>query len=122
MIGKTLPLYIKIANGIVKQIVTGELQIGSKLLPIRKLSQEYKITIKTSQNIVDYLVDKKIVVKDSTRGMYITKDIDLINDYYINNAFEYITIFLEEVRGVMKKEDIIKKMEEKVHDSYKEYK
>ena len=100
--------------------MVGDLSAKSKILPIRRLSQEYQITIKTAQNVVDYLVDRKIVVKDSTRGMYITEDIDLIRDYYISNAFEYISIFLHEVKGVMSKNEIIKRIEEKVHDSFKQ--
>ncbi len=122
MTGKNQPLYVTIANMIVKEILAGVISVGEQLLTIRKLSSKYKVTIRTIQNTVDYLESKNILVKLSTRGIFITDNIKLIEKYFVKNSFEHFDVFIDEIKNVMTKEEIMKQMEVRLNDSYSKHK
>ncbi len=66
------PLYLKIAERIRADIVSGTLSEGLKLPSQRELAQEFQTTLMTVRQALELLEDEELVRTEHGRGMFVT--------------------------------------------------
>jgi len=68
------PVYIQIADDLRARIRSGEYGPGDRLPSIADLSQRYHVARETIRQALDMLRDEKLVVAQSTRGVFVLKE------------------------------------------------
>ena len=120
-LNESLPIYIRIVEGIKDAILNGELREDSQIPSTTYLSREYKINIATVNKAMNILVDEDLVYKKRGIGMFvkagakeklIAKRRETFKDYYIK------TTMIEAKRLGLTDEDI-QKMVQEVFDEMK---
>ncbi len=72
------PIYLQLIDMIKLQIISGQLQPGEKLPPVRDLAMQYGVNPNTMQKALSELEWEKLVYTVRTTGRYVTEDADLI--------------------------------------------
>lgn len=72
-LAESLPIYIRITEGVKDYILSGELKEESQLPSTTYLSKEYKINIATVNKAINALVDEGLVYKKRGIGMFVKK-------------------------------------------------
>lgn len=91
-------LYIKIADEIIADIVSGKVKPGDKLESVREMSVRLKVNPKTVQRSFKYLEELKVFNVATGEGRFITKDqiiIDQLREYMME---EEIKNFIENMK------------------------
>ena len=70
-LAESLPIYIRIVQGIKDAILNKELKEESQIASTTYLSKEYKINIATVNKAVNILVDEGLVYKKRGIGMFV---------------------------------------------------
>ena len=73
-LAESLPIYIRIIEGIKDAILNGELKEEEQLPSTTYLSKKYKINIATVNKAVNALVDEGLVYKKRGIGMFVKKN------------------------------------------------
>ena len=116
-----IPIYLQLIDMIKLQIVSGKLQPGEKMKPVRELAMEYGVNPNTMQKALAELEWEKLLYTMRTAGRYVTEDAVLISRLRENLAAERIGQFFEELRRFgYEKEEIMylleRYMEERIED------
>ena len=112
---ESLPIYIRIVEGIKDAILNGDLKEEQQLPSTTYLSKEYKINIATVNKAINILVDEGIVYKKRGIGMFVKKGStkELINERRKVFKDRYVKATLIEARrlniGVEELQEIVKK-------------
>lgn len=72
-LAESLPIYIRIVEGIKEAILSGQLLEESQIPSTTHLSKEYKINIATVNKAINILVDEGLVYKKRGIGMFVKK-------------------------------------------------
>ena len=72
-LAESLPIYIRIVQGIKDAILAGEVKENEQLASTTYLSKEYKINIATVNKAINLLVDEGLVYKKRGIGMFVKK-------------------------------------------------
>lgn len=72
-LAESLPIYIRIVEGIKDAILSGQLKEEAQLPSTTYLSKEYKINIATVNKAINLLVDEDLVYKKRGIGMFVKK-------------------------------------------------
>lgn len=72
-LAESLPIYIRIVEGIKDHILSGDLKEETQLPSTTYLSKEYKINIATVNKAMNELVDADLVYKKRGIGMFVKK-------------------------------------------------
>ena len=70
-LAESLPIYIRIVEGIKDHILSGDLKEETQLPSTTYLSKEYKINIATVNKAMNELVDEGLVYKKRGIGMFV---------------------------------------------------
>ena len=73
------PIYMQIMDKIRAAIVSGELQPGEKVAPVRELAEEFGVNPNTMQRALAELEREGLMKTERTSGRFVTKDIVRIN-------------------------------------------
>ena len=97
---KSLPIYIRIVQGIKDAILSGEVKEESQLASTTYLSSKYKINIATVNKAINILVDDGLVYKKRGIGMFIKKGAvaKLVNERREVFKERYIVATLKEAK------------------------
>ena len=110
------PIYSQIVEQIKKQIVSGKLKPGDKLLTVRELASEAEVNPNTVQRALAELEQTGLIYSQRTSGRFITDDTALIRTMREEFAGEKIREFLESMKqmGYSKEEtaDLIRDYKE----------
>ena len=112
---ESLPIYIRIVEGIKDAILNRDLKEEQQLPSTTYLSKEYKINIATVNKAINILVDEGIVYKKRGIGMFVKKGAtkELINERRKVFKDRYVKATLIEARrlniGVEELQEIVKK-------------
>ena len=68
------PIYIQLVEQLKLSIISGELQIGSKLDPVRLMAQEAEVNPNTMQKALSELEREGLVYSKRTSGRFVTDD------------------------------------------------
>ncbi len=72
------PIYMQIMDKIRAAIVSGELQPGQKMAPVRELAEDFGVNPNTMQRALSELEREGLLNTERTSGRFVTKDIALI--------------------------------------------
>ena len=72
-LAESLPIYIRIVQGIKDAIVNGKLKEEAKIPSTTYLAKEYQINILTVNKAINILVDEGLVYKKRGIGMFVKK-------------------------------------------------
>ncbi len=112
---ESLPIYIRIVEGIKDAILNGDLKEEQQLPSTTYLSKEYKINIATVNKAINILVDEGIAYKKRGIGMFVKKGATkgLIDERRKVFKDRYVKATLIEARrlniGVEELQEIVKK-------------
>ena len=72
-LSKSLPIYIRITEGVKDAILSGELKEEEQIPSTTQLSKEYNINIATVNKAINVLVDEGFIYKKRGIGMFVKK-------------------------------------------------
>ena len=72
-LAESLPIYIRIVEGVKDAILSGKLKEESQLPSTTYLSKEYKINIATVNKAINMLIDENLAYKKRGIGMFVKK-------------------------------------------------
>ena len=72
------PIYMQIMDKIRAAIVSGELQPGQKMAPVRELAEDFGVNPNTMQRALAELEREGLLNTERTSGRFVTKDVVLI--------------------------------------------
>ena len=101
-LAESLPIYIRIVQGIKDAILEGKVKEESQLVSTTYLSKEYKINIATVNKAINILVDEGLVYKKRGIGMFVKKGAvnTLIKERRETFKERYIVATLKEAKAL----------------------
>jgi len=116
-----LPIYIQIMNYIKKQIITGHLKPGDKILSVRELASELQINPNTIQRTFQELERELIVETRRGLGRYVTSEETKIMEIKKDMAGDLLDHFIQGMQELgFDKDDIVKIVTHAVDESKEE--
>ncbi|MDO4793156.1 MAG: GntR family transcriptional regulator [Filifactor alocis] len=94
------PIYLQLMEYLKKQIMSGELQGGQKILSVRELAKLAGVNPNTMQKALSELEREKLIYSERTAGRFVTKDIELIEQKRKDLARKYMEEFISSLRGL----------------------
>lgn len=105
------PIYMQIMNEIKMRIVSGVMEAGEKMLPVRELAEDFGVNPNTMQRALSELEREKLLYTERTAGRFITGDKGLIMELRDTLSNKEISRFLEFMLKIgYSKNDIIEKI------------
>lgn len=100
------PIYLQIVEIITKDITSGNIKQGQKLLSVREYALLYKVNPNTISKALALLEEKKLIFTERTNGKFVTNDTEVINNYKDIIIKDKIKNFIEDLEelGLSKKE------------------
>ncbi|OEF97177.1 GntR family transcriptional regulator [Desulfuribacillus alkaliarsenatis] len=95
-----LPIYTQIVDGFKREICSGTLKPGEKVLPVRELALNLGVNPNTLQRALSELEREGLLYTERTAGRFITKDQDLINRLRNDLTKELVKDFLEKMASL----------------------
>ena len=96
-LNENLPIYMQIMDKIRAAIVSGELQPGQKIQPVRELAEEFGVNPNTMQRALAELEREHLLNSERTSGRFVTKDISVIEDVRKEAAENIVRDFLHQM-------------------------
>lgn len=88
------PIYQQLVEQITMQVVSGVLQPGEKVLPVRELATEAGVNPNTMQRALAELEREGLLYSNRTSGRYVTEDAKMITTIREDLAADRIRDFL----------------------------
>ncbi|MFC4804917.1 GntR family transcriptional regulator [Filifactor villosus] len=92
------PIYLQLMDYLKKQIMSGELQGGQKILSVRELAKLAGVNPNTMQKALSELEREKLIYSERTAGRFVTKDIELIEQKRKDLARKYMEDFITSLK------------------------
>lgn len=106
-----VPIYEQIVNEIERLVTLGILKPDEQIMSIRELACSLSINPNTVKKAYDILENKKIIVSKSTKGTFISSDIERAKNEKILKILNNIEDLIKELEVYgLTKEEIIKKL------------
>lgn len=118
-LNESIPIFIRISEGIKDHILTGDVKEGEKLVSTTQLSKEYDINIATVNKGVNVLVSEGIVFKKRGIGMFVAEGaVDkLIAERRKTFKEKYIVAALEEAKRLRYSVEDLQEMVSEVYNA-----
>ena len=94
------PIYQQIMEKLTEQIVSGQLNAGDKVPPVRELAAQAGVNPNTMQRALAQLESEGLVRTERTSGRYVTEDTNLIEQLRAAAAHDIAADFLEKMRSI----------------------
>ncbi len=72
------PIHPQLVEQVKSKIISGEIEIGSKLQPVRIMAQEAEVNPNTMQKALVELENQGLVYSKRTTGRFVTEDVKII--------------------------------------------
>lgn len=96
-LNENLPIYMQIMDRIRAAIVSGELQPGQKIQPVRELAEDFGVNPNTMQRALAELERENLLNSERTSGRFVTKDIVIIEAVRKEAAEKIVGDFLRQM-------------------------
>lgn len=107
-----IPIYEQIVLEVEKLVALGILVSNEQIPAIRELAYNLGINPNTVKKAYDTLEKHGVIISKSTKGTYITDNIDIVKNRLINNIIDDIKSKIGELENLgVKKEEIKKKID-----------
>lgn len=102
------PVYLQVVDKFHIYIVSGKLQPGDQIPPVRKLAAEWSVNPNTIQKALQVLEQEQIAVAHVGRGRFVTEDIAILTEIRTKLLDEEYGAFYEKMQqyGLTKTEII----------------
>ena len=108
-----VPIYLQIVEIIKKDITNGNLKEGTKIPSVREYATLFKVNPNTIVKSLQILEENKLIYTDRTNGKFVTKDINIIQNYKEQLFIKKINFFLDDIKSMgYDSDDIINKIKE----------
>ena len=94
------PVYIQLVEQLKMKIISGEIELDSKLDSVRSLAAEAMVNPNTMQKALTELEREGFVYSKRTSGRFVTKDQDIIDRYKKDYAKEIADKFYNSMEGI----------------------
>lgn len=102
------PIFVQIVEKITDDILSGRMQPGDQVPPVRDLAMEASVNPNTMQRALQELEKEGLMFTKRTSGRFITEDVELIRQKKQERAADRVRSFLEEMNSIgMGKEEIL---------------
>ena len=92
------PVYLQIADRIVKAVLSGEYQPGEQIPAVRQLALEAAVNPNTVQHAFAELEHEGIIISKGTMGRYVTENADVVAVCRKKMAQQLVTGFVENMK------------------------
>lgn len=107
------PVYLQIADRIIKSVLSGEYLAGEQIPTVRQLALEAAVNPNTVQHAFAELEHEGIIISKGTTGRYVTEDTQVVELCRKKMAEQLVTNFLENMEQLsITKEQAISMIEE----------
>lgn len=72
------PIYIQLVEQIKIYIISGKIELGSRLLSVRDLALQLQVNPNTVQKALTELEESKLIYTERTNGKFVTNDKKLV--------------------------------------------
>lgn len=96
-LNENLPIYMQIMDKIRAAIVSGELQPGQKIAPVRELAEAFGVNPNTMQRALSELEREHLLNSERTSGRFVTKDTAVIEAVRKAAAEKVVRDFLHQM-------------------------
>ena len=113
------PIYVQLVDYFKVQIVSGELQEGSRLESVRDLAVKARVNPNTMQKALSELERTGLVRTERTAGKFITDDKERIKKMKQDIAEEEIFLFLNKMKSLgFEKSDVVELLDKKLKTNH----
>ena len=113
------PIYVQLMDYFKVQIVSGELQEGSRLESVRDLAVKARVNPNTMQKALSELERIGLVRTERSAGRFITDDKERIKKMKQDIAEEEIFLFLNKMRSLgFEKSDVMELLDKKLKTNH----
>lgn len=112
-----IPIYLQIINQIERYIALGILKTDDSLPSIRELASHLGINPNTVKKAYSELETKKLIISISTKGCFISNQVDEARKVKIEKEFQEIKNSIEELIQLDVKKEVIKQEISKILDN-----
>ena len=113
------PIYVQLMDYFKVQIVSGELQEGSRLESVRDLAVKARVNPNTMQKALSELERIGLVRTERTAGRFITDDKERIKKMKQDIAEEEIFLFLNKMKSLgFEKSDVMELLDKKLKTNH----
>ena len=95
-----IPIYIQLVEQIKKDIISGKLNPGEKLLSVREFALQMKVNPNTVQKAFVELEELKLIYTERTNGKFVTTNKNLINRYKKEFVDELTKKYLSSMKDI----------------------
>ena len=107
------PVYLQIADRIIKSVLSGEYQPGAQIPAVRQLALEAAVNPNTVQHAFTELEHEGIIISKGTMGRYVTENADVVAVCRKKMAQQLVADFAENMKQLsINKEEMIAMIEE----------
>lgn len=107
------PVYLQIAERIIKSILSGEYQTGEQISSVRQLALEAAVNPNTVQHAFAELENEGLIIAKGTLGRFVTEDTQIIENCRQKMAQKLVQTFVENIEQLsVTKEQAITMIEE----------
>lgn len=93
-----VPVYLQIAFDMREKILLGDLKPEEKIPSIRKLALDLKLNPNTVKKAYQILEKQNLIKSDSTKGTFVTNNLEFLLEERIKNSFDAITLETKELK------------------------
>lgn len=112
VIDNNIPIYIQLVEKLKKDIISGKIGPGERLLSVRELAIQNKVNPNTMQKALSELEDEKLIYTERTNGKYVTRDEELIKELKEREALLLTEKYFNNMNVLgLSKEEIVKYLE-----------
>ncbi len=105
------PIYEQIVKEVERLVTLGILKPGDQIMSIRELACNLSINPNTVKKAYDMLENKKIIISKSTKGSFITDNIEEAKKEKIKSVIEEINKSIKELEILgLSRDEILKKL------------
>lgn len=95
-----IPIYIQIMNLIKKDIITGQLKKGDKLLSVREMAEKLNVNPNTIQRVYQELEREGVIFTQRGMGTFITQDNKRIQDIKDEMASDIVISYINGMKSI----------------------
>ena len=109
-----IPIYIQLVEYFKREIISGKLKPGDRLVSVRDLALYMKVNPNTMQKALTELEEQKLIYTERTNGKYVTDDVKLINNIKYEYANNLTNNYLFDMKSIgIDIEEVIKYLNER---------
>lgn len=109
------PVYLQIADRIIKSVLSGEYQPGEQIPAVRQLALEAAVNPNTVQHAFAELEHDGIIISKGTMGRYVTEDAEVVEICRKKMALQIVANFVENMNQLsIDKDETIAMIEEAI--------